>query len=56
VERNRASLNNSPQIDELRDIDNTNAVEDRHKSALTWRLHYESSVRGRLYLGVLPTT
>jgi hypothetical protein len=30
VERNRASLNNLPQIDELLDIDNTNAVEDPH--------------------------
>jgi hypothetical protein len=30
VKRNRASLNNLPQIDELLDIDNTNAVEDRH--------------------------
>jgi hypothetical protein len=28
-----------PQIDELLDIDNTNAVEDRHTSALTWRRH-----------------
>jgi hypothetical protein len=35
VERNHASLNNLPQIDELLDIDNTNAVEDRHTSALT---------------------
>jgi hypothetical protein len=39
VERNRASLNNLPQIDELLDIDNTNAVEDQHTSALTWRPH-----------------
>jgi hypothetical protein len=30
VERNRAPLNNLPQIDELLDSDNTNAVEDRH--------------------------
>lgn len=52
VERHRASLNNLPQIEEL--LDNTNAVEDRHTSALTWRRHYGSSVRGRLYLGVLP--
>jgi hypothetical protein len=56
VERNRASLNNLPQIDELLDIDNTNAGEDRHTPALTWRRHYESGVRGRLYLGVLPAT
>jgi hypothetical protein len=28
-----------PQIDELLDIDNTNAVEDQHTSALTWRPH-----------------
>jgi hypothetical protein len=32
VERNRASLNNLPRIDELLDIDHTNAVEDRHTS------------------------
>jgi hypothetical protein len=56
VERNRASLNNLPQIDELLDIDNTNAVEDRHTSALTWRRPYRSSARGRLYLGVVPAT
>jgi hypothetical protein len=56
VERNRASLNNLPQIDELLDIDNTNAVEDRHSSALTLRRRYRSSARGRLYLGVVPAT
>jgi hypothetical protein len=56
VQRNRASLNNLPQTDELLDIDNTNAVEDRHTSALTWRRHYGSSVRGRQYLGVVPAT
>ena len=52
VARNRASLNKLPQIDELFDIDNTNSVEDRHTSALTWRRHYRSSARGRLYRGV----
>jgi hypothetical protein len=56
VERNRASLKNLPQLDELLDIDNTNAVEDRHTSALTWRRHYRSSARGRPYLGVVPAT
>jgi hypothetical protein len=56
VERNRASLNNLPQIDEPLDIDNTNAVEDRHTSALTGRRHYRLSARGRLYLGVVPAT
>jgi hypothetical protein len=39
VERNRALLSKSPQIDGLLDIDNTNAVEDWHTSALTWRRH-----------------
>jgi hypothetical protein len=56
VECNRASLNNLPQLDELLDIDNTKAVEDGHTSALTRRRHYELSVRGRLYLGVVPAT